>query len=390
MSTEADKEVDNYLDLDDDAFSEMGLPGEFDESSEETNEDSTEEDAPTDDNEKDTEDNLGEDTDSEAEASDNEETDGEIEESDDVPDNDENTENLDSDDKSSSDALADSTENEEEEEKEVDTKSELAELYKPFKANNKMIQVNNIEDARTLMQKGANYEKKMAGLKQHLRVVKMLENNNLLDESKINYLIDLDKKNPDAVSKLLKDSGVDPLDVDLEKKNEYTPNTYNVNDKEIELDSVLDDIKESSGFSTTIDVISNKWDDSSKEVLFANPEIIRFINGHVESGIYDQINTVVETEKMMGRLSGLSDIEAYRQVGDTLQKNGAFNKAPATSDKEKQSTEESEEDKAKIKDKKKAASPTKRAAPKKSKDADFNPLSLSDADFQKMAESKFL
>lgn len=99
----------------------------------------------------------------------------------------------------------------------IDYEAAYKQLTATFRANGKDIQVNSVEDAITLMKMGANYNKKMAGLKPNLRLMKMLENNNLLDESKLTYLIDLDKKDPEAIKKFIKDSGVDPLDIDTEK-----------------------------------------------------------------------------------------------------------------------------------------------------------------------------
>ena len=108
---------------------------------------------------------------------------------------------------------------------EIDYKKEYERLTASFKANGKDISVANVDEAISLMQMGANYNKKMAALKPNLKLLKLLENNKLLDESKISYLIDLDKKNPEAITKLLKDSGIDPLDVDVNKESEYRPKT---------------------------------------------------------------------------------------------------------------------------------------------------------------------
>jgi len=206
----------------------------------------------------------------------------------------------------------------------VDYESEYNKIMSEFKANGKMMSVDNSDDVRQLMKMGAGYNKKMAGIKSQQKIIKMLENNELLDESKLNYLIDLDKKNPDAIAKLIKDSGVDTYELSNNTETEYTPNTYNVNDNQVQLDSVLEDLQDSSGYTTTVDVVGNKWDVSSRQTLVAEPELIRSINGHVESGIYDQIVAVVDREKMLGKLQGMDDFTAYRTVGDAMEAQGAF------------------------------------------------------------------
>ena len=269
---------------------------------------------------------------------------------------------------------------------EVDYAQAYQEIFKPFKANGKEMTVESIDDVRQLMQMGANYNKKMAALKPSLKVVKMLENSGLLDEEKLSYLIDLSKHNPDAVKKLIKESGLDPLEVDINQEVSYKANTYNVSDKELELDSVLSEIKETETFNTTIDIIGNKWDDSSKKVLLENPNVIKIINSHVGSGVYQTITTEVEKLRMLGKLEGLSDIDAYKAVGDALyapKPNSQGGNTINTSTSKATNKEDP-----RLVEKRKAASTTKSVA--SNVKPDFNPLAMSDEEFEKIASSKFI
>jgi len=279
-----------------------------------------------------------------------------------------------------------------EEEKVKDTPFNYEEEYKkvlaPLRANGKDIKLDTLDDLRNLASMGANYNKKMATLKPMLKMVKMLENNGLMDESKLSYLIDLDKKDPNAINKLVKDSGIDPLDVDTDKATEYQPTSYAVNDKEVELDGYLDDIRGTESFQRTIDIVSKEWDDSSKQVLLDEPGIIKVINDHVSSGIYDQITTEVERQKMLGHLSGTSALTAYKQVGDLLESKGAF--AKATPLEEPVQPVKAKLVDTKLKDKRKAASATK-SAPKSTKTKDdFDPLNMSDEDFEKSFNNELM
>lgn len=276
----------------------------------------------------------------------------------------------------------------------IDYKAAYEQLTAPFKANGRDIQVKSVDDAVALMQMGANYNKKMAALKPNLKLMKLLENNGLLSEEKLGYLIDLDKKNPDAINKLIKDSGVDPLDLDASKAGDYKPSRHTVDDRELELDAVLDEIQETPSYSRTLDVVSNQWDGQSKNVIANSPQVLRVINSHVQSGVFDVIVKEVEREKMFGRLSGLSDIEAYRQVGDAIQARGGFDhlnvqgqqtqpKPVVVEPKPKMG------DEGKRREKKLAASTSQPAAPTKEK-GDFNPLALSDDEFSKVVNQRFL
>ena len=268
----------------------------------------------------------------------------------------------------------------------IDYKAEYERLTQPFKANGKEIKVSSVEDAVELMQMGANYSKKMAALKPHLKLIKMLDKHGLMDESKLSYLIDLNGKNPEAIAKLVKDSGLDPMEMDENKADGYKPTSYKVDDREIELDNVLESIKDSPTYQRTISVVSNDWDKSSKEVIANTPQILSVLNAHMESGIYDIIQGELENERTFGRLQGLSDIEAYRYVGDRIQANGGFShlakgqqnqpKQNAVSAKPMQVQDD------KLKDKKRAAAPSKPAVTTQVA-KDFNPLALSDEEFAK-------
>lgn len=274
---------------------------------------------------------------------------------------------------------------------EPDYKAEVSKLLTPFRANGKEIKVESVDDAITLMKMGANYNKKMAALKPNLRLLKMLENNGLLDESKLSYLIDLDKKNPEAIGKLVKDSGIDPLSIDTTDESSYTPQTYTVDDKQLALDTALEEIRETPSYQTTLNVIGNKWDVASRQIIVANPAIISVLNDQVASGIYEQITTVVERERMLGRLQGLSDIEAYRAVGDSLHANGAFTPKsaapavvvtpPAPANKKTETPERAE--------RRRAAGAVTAKPRNNNASTDFNPLAMSDEEFDKIASSKY-
>lgn len=207
----------------------------------------------------------------------------------------------------------------------VDYKIEYAKVMAPLRAANKTIKIDTVDDLRRLAQMGVDYSRKMENMKPYQRVLKTLEKNDLIDIDKVNFLIDLSKGNPDAVKKFLKDSEIDPMDLDLEDNADYKPNDHMVSDAEIDLDTVLEDIRSTDTFDRTVDTITNKWDTASRKVLMDTPKIIAVINDHMASGIFDQITEQVTKDRLFGRLAGLSDLDAYRTVGDAIQEKGGFN-----------------------------------------------------------------
>lgn len=276
----------------------------------------------------------------------------------------------------------------------LDYEAEYKRLLAPFKANGREISVKSVDDAVVLMQMGANYNKKMAALKPNLKLMKLLENNGLLSEEKISFLIDVEKKNPDAINKLVQESGLNPMDFDADKVSEYKPKIHSVDDREIDLDTVLDEIQDTPTYNQTLEIVSKKWDGASKQAVANSPQLLKVINDHVANGIYSMITEEVERERVFGRLNGLSDIEAYRQVGDAIQARGGFNdvvntvaktnRAPVVVQPKPKVVDES-----KLNEKRRAASSTKPANTTAAVNQDFNPLSLSDEEFTKIAANRF-
>lgn len=279
----------------------------------------------------------------------------------------------------------------------VDPKDIVERLFTPFKANGREMKVDNVEDAITLMQMGANYNKKMAALKPNLKLLKMLENHQLLDESKLNFLIDLSKKDPAAISKLVKESGIEPMDLDLSNAEGYKGNNYAVDDREYQLDETLADLRDSPAYPQTLDIVGTQWDGASRKVISDHPQILRVIHDHVESGVYQVIADRLATEKALGRLNGLSDLEAYRQVGDMIQAQGGFAHLAAKGQQGQQTKpgvkvvppKPKKVEDPKLNDRRRAASPSRPAASSKGLPADFNPLGMSDEDISKLGNPNF-
>lgn len=279
-----------------------------------------------------------------------------------------------------------------EEKEAIDYKAEYEKMLAPFKANGSEMTVKNGEDARTMMQMGANYHKNMAALKPQKKILKLLEKNGLMDQSQLNYLIDLNNKNPEAITKLLKDSGMDPLDIveDVKKDSNYSPTQREVSDTEMALEGVLEDIRSTPTYSRTLNIITKEWDDTSCDALATTPNIIKTINGHVESGIFDKVTEAVAYERSLGRLSGVNDFEAYKQMGDVLEQAGAFSQPTESEPKTAiiKKTESSSKTELERIAKKKGAAPVKIVkAPATTKHKD--PLDMSDEDFAKLDKKLF-
>lgn len=217
----------------------------------------------------------------------------------------------------------------------IDFESEYRKLIgSPIKANGKEIKLDSIDDAIRFIQMGANYYKKVEQLKPAQKIIAMLESKDMLDESKLSFAIDLLNKNPQAIHQLISDMDISEI---VDDTKEYKPTDYSVSDQELALDNALKEIKDTPTFNRTIEVLGGQWDKQSREIVKRNPQAITLINQHIESGIFDTVTAEVEKRKMLGTIpQGLSDIEAYKYVGDLLYANGGNSSASVAQQSQQQ------------------------------------------------------
>jgi len=267
----------------------------------------------------------------------------------------------------------------------IDYEEAYKRIMAPFKASKRMMQVDNVDDAIALMQKGADYHSKMKTLSPNLKMVSMLEKEGLLSQDKLNNLIDIAKKDPKAIAQLIKESGIDPLDIDTDEEVSYKPTNYGVSDKEFRINQAIDEIKDSPSFDKTINVLAKEWDNESKNIISDNPEIISIINDHVFNGVFDKVQGIVDTERALGRLN-VPDVVAYRQVAENLQAQGGIVQEGVTQPPSKPSVQKTKaQDPAVVQQKRKAAAGTRKTT-SKANNATSNYLGMTDEEFMKLAD----
>lgn len=208
----------------------------------------------------------------------------------------------------------------------IDFEAEYKKILTPFKANGKMVQVNDLDEARKLMQMGANFTKKMQEIQPHRKVLMMLDNHGLLDEGKLSFLIDLEKKNPEAIKKLIKESGINPMEIDVETEPAYQAGNHRVTNEEAQFRTILDDLGSNPEGKETLQIINREWDQASKEELWKQPDVMNIIHEQRESGVYDIVSAEVDRLRTLGTIPGnVPFIQAYKVVGENLGKAGKLN-----------------------------------------------------------------
>jgi hypothetical protein len=275
----------------------------------------------------------------------------------------------------------------------VDKSAGYDKIMAPFKANGKTIELKSPEEAIQLMQMGANYTRKLQELAPHRRVLTMLQNNDLLDENKLSFLIDLDKKNPDAVKKLIKDAGLDPLEIDTSADSNYVAGDHTVSDEEVKFRTVIDELASDAAGKETLAVINTQWDAASKEILWTSPEVATAIHEQRENGVYAKIAAEVDRQRLLGQVpANMPFLQAYTEIGKQMAEAALANPGEPAKTEEAATTAPTAEPiatraatpKSPVvnSDKASAASPT-RAAPSQVK-TNSNPLAMSDEEFMKL------
>lgn len=277
----------------------------------------------------------------------------------------------------------------------IDYKAAYDKLTAPFKANGINIQVHNIDEAITLMQMGANYHKKMATLKPSLKIVRMLEKNQLMDEGTLQFLIDLKNKDPQAIQKFMKESGIDPVDIDISAESQYTPKAQTVTDAEMQIQEVLEQVKDTPTFNRIISTITDGWDVPSRTIIAQNPSLISILNNQMGNGIFDAITSEVTRARALGQLQGVSDLDAYKLVGESLDKQGKLaqytqqNQVTTQANVQQQNQVKQQQEIQRNARRQAAGAPTPgKTLPKQGKPV-VNALALSDEEFAKMPMSAF-
>lgn len=202
------------------------------------------------------------------------------------------------------------------EQPEIDYKGFYEQVMSPFKANGGTVQLRSPQEVVKLMQMGANYTQKMQTLAPYRKKVQMLQKANLLDDDKLNYLIDLSQGNPEAIKKLIKDSKLDPMDLDIYGEQNYVPGNHTVSDAEMQLQTTLDELTSTPEGVQTVQ-LARGWDQASLNEIGKDPSILATLHEQRMNGVYDFITKEMQHQKMLGNLpDNIPFLQAYKAVGD--------------------------------------------------------------------------
>lgn len=209
---------------------------------------------------------------------------------------------------------------------EVNYKDFYDRLMAPLRASGKTVQLKSVDEALELIKKGFDYTRKTQEIAPDRKFLAMLEKNGLKDEAKLNFLIDLSNKNPEAIKKLISEAGIDPLDIDTAVPVNYTPGNHAITDTEINFRDVVTELNSAPEGQEVITKVFKGWDQASQGHLWKQPEALHVLAKQKAAGIFDLVEAEVERRMTLGQIpAGVSRLDAYRLVGSEMGNAGAFN-----------------------------------------------------------------
>ena len=154
-----------------------------------------------------------------------------------------------------------------------------------------------------------NYTQKMQQIKPWRKTIDAIEQAELSHDD-VNLAIDVLKGDKDAIAALLKRTGVDALELDVDN-TKYQPKDYGRNDTELAIKEVFDDISKDPEYDTTYRILENEWDVKSRQKFVENPEMIRQLHIDVKNGMFNTIAPLADKLKTFDGGSK-SDLDYYQ------------------------------------------------------------------------------
>lgn len=221
-----------------------------------------------------------------------------------------------------------------------------------------------------------DYTKKMQAIKPWRKTIDAIEGAQLSHDD-VNLMIDVLKGDKDAVAAVLKRTGVDAFELDVEQSR-YVPKDYGRDDKALAVKDVIEEISGDAEYSTTYKILSKEWDDDSFREMTSDPDLIKLLHVDVKSGMYDRVQPIAEKLKVYDR-GKRSNLDYYKEAARVYFNEQAQEEARRAEYEKARTLKESElADKARVRDvkdqqqqrvavkqeaeKRKAAAPTKKVA----------------------------
>ena len=215
---------------------------------------------------------------------------------------------------------------EDSEEQTEDAEEEVTEEVQPvqklkYKANGKEFEFTQeevMEQFGQVFGKAMDYTNKTKALAPYRKMISAMEDEKITQDD-MNLMIDVLKGDKDAIAAVLKRTGTDTIDLDVETEREYQPNSYGRNETELAIKDIVDEIGGDEEYKVTHHVIEKEWDDKSREIFVKNPTLIKELHADVRNGVFDKVSPRMLKMKVLDG-GKKSDLDYYIAAGQQYYK----------------------------------------------------------------------
>ena len=233
----------------------------------------------------------------------------------------------------------------------------------------KMKGLGTIEDMVKSRQMSGGLNEKFKAIKDAKPVLAPLRERGLItDPDKFNLLMQVADGDVEAHKELMRQQGIDPIDIDMDVTNYEAKNSVTSNE-EIMYNDTLSIAKQYGVEEKFNKVVLNDWDSDSLNKFFESPESAATIGTalaeQIENGLYDEVmNEVTNLESLdvNGTFATKSSIDKYNEASNIVnQRNaGKYKAEPEVKPTDEVDTSKVEAAKKKIEEKRKEATYTKK------------------------------
>ena len=217
-----------------------------------------------------------------------------------------------------------------------DYKKAYKDLLKPLWARGHNFTPRNIDEVKTLMSQGVDYLYKTQQLAQHRKQIELLQREGISHDD-LTFLIDLKKRDPEAIKKFFADGNINPYDIDVSESPNYQPKTQMIDDATLNLRDSVNNLMSMPDGRACYDELVHTLDKQSQDYFLKEPELLQtfYQHQHINVGnnksLYTIIKDEIDHEKALGRLpQNMPFLDAYRTVGDNLlRQSGQANNQPS-------------------------------------------------------------
>ena len=189
-----------------------------------------------------------------------------------------------------------------------------AQSYK-FRANGKDYEFSSdelVDQFPKIFGQAMDYTKKMQTIKPWRKTIDAIEGAELSHDD-VSLMIDVLKGDKDAITEVLKRTGVDTLELDTEAESAYEAKDYGRDDSALAIKDIVDDISQDEEYATTHNILSKEWDEKSWNTMTQDPQMIRLLHTDVKSGMYKTLQPHAEKLKVFDG-GTKSDLDYYKQA----------------------------------------------------------------------------